>query len=158
MNRGLIIMVGCLFFSACGTGEKLPVQGPADLIKVVTMAGSPKLALKEIREKEKIAALVAFVNELPDHWSIPWYGPPVGRVYFQFISGGKNIGNFFVGPNFVGRESGKAYSQGARKGTIEDVGKIVGIDLWGYVSSGGPPPQSVATTITPTPKPPARHP
>src|SRR5580704_6010277 len=85
MNRGLIIMVGCLFFSACGTGEKLPVQGPADLIKVVTMAGSPKLALKEIREKEKIAALVAFVNELPDHWSIPWYGPPVGRVSFQFI-------------------------------------------------------------------------
>lgn len=167
LKKGLTLLAGCLFFSSCGTGEKLPLQAPADLIKIVTMAGAPRLAMREIREKEKIAALVSYVNALPNRWSIPWYGTPIGRVYFQFISSGKSIGNFFVGPNFVGREAGKAYSQGAERGTIDEVGKIVGVDLWNYVTASAPPPLSVATTVTPpsgAPKPvatipaPARHP
>lgn len=150
LKKGLILLAGCLFFSSCGTGEKLPLQASADLIKIVTMAGAPKIALREIREKEKIAALISYVNALPNRWTIPWYGTPVGRVYFQFISSGKNIGNFFVGPNFIGRESGKVYSQGAERGTIEEVGKIIGFDLWNYVSSNAPPPLSVATTLPPS--------
>jgi hypothetical protein len=158
MRKGCITLAACLLLTGCGSGEKLPLQAPADLVKITTLAGTPKLARKEIREKEKVAALVAYVNSLPDRWNIPWYGAPVGRVYFEFISGGKSTGNFFVGPNFVGRESGKAYSQGAGKSRIQEVGKIVGIDLWGYMTSAVPPPISVAATVTPTPPPPTRHP
>ncbi len=158
MRKACIALVGCLFLAACGSGEKLPLLASADLIKVTTLAGTPKLPRKEIREKEKVAALITYVNSLPDHWSIPWYGAPVGRVYFEFISGGKNIGNFFVGPNFIGRDAGKTYSQGAEKSRIQEVGNIVGIDLWGYMTAANPPPISVATTVTPTPPPPTRHP
>jgi hypothetical protein len=150
VKKGLILLAGSLFFSSCGTGEKLPFQAPADLIKIVTMAGAPRLTMKEIREKDKVAALVSFVNGLPNRWTIPWYGTPVGRVYFQFVSGGKGIGNFFVGPDFIGRESGKIYSQGVGRGTIEEVGKIIGFDLWHYVSSVAPPALSVASSV-PTP-------
>src|ERR1700685_2056958 len=163
MRKGCLALAGCLLLSACGSGEKLPRQAPADLVKITTLAGIPKLQLKEIRDKEKVAGLIAYVNSLPDRWGIPWYGAPVGRVYFEFISGGKSIGNFFVGPNFIGRESGKTYSQGAEKSRIQEVGKIVGIDLWAYMTSAVPPPISVAATVTPTPPPspppaPTHHP
>ncbi len=158
MRKGCLVLSGCLLLSACGSGEKLPLQAPADLVKITTLAGTPGLQLKEIRDKEKVAALIAYVNSLPDRWSVPWYGASVGRVYFEFISGGKSIGNFFIGPNFIGRESGKTYSQGAEKSRIQEVGKIVGIDLWGYMTLAVPPPISVAATVTPTPPSPTHHP
>jgi len=164
MRKYCLVLASCLLLAGCGNHEKLPAQAPADLIKITTAAGFPKLPRREIREKDRIAALVAFVNSLPNKWSVPWYGAPIGRVYFEFISANNMVGNFYVGPNFVGRDSGKSYSQGTDRETIEELGKIVDMDLWEYVSASGPAPAPAPVPATaPSPAaapvtPPAHHP
>ncbi len=149
-KSGLTLMVFVLL-AGCGRHEVLPEQAAPDLVKITTMAGFPKLPRRDMREKEQIAALVAFVNSLPDKWAIPWYGAPIGRVYFEFITRGKIIGNFYVGPNFFGRVAGKSYSQGASRGQIEDLGKLVELDLWGYLSGDKVADQAPAAAAAPTP-------
>jgi hypothetical protein len=156
MRKAGFMLMAFILLAGCGRHEVLPEQAPPDLVKVTTMAGFPKLSRREIREKEQIAALVSFVNSLPDKWGIPWYGPPVGRVYFEFINRGKITGNFYVGPNFFGRVAGKSYSQGATRGEIEELGKIVELDLWGYLNGDNVPDQPPAAAVTAPPA--AAHP
>jgi len=155
MRRACLALVLCLLLEGCGTHRKLPEQGAADVVKITTLAGFPRLPRKEIRDKARIAALVSFVNSLPNKWGIPWYGPSVGRVYFEFISGKKSAGNFYVGADFFGRDADKHYSQDASRERIEALGKIVELDLWAYVNgnSSGPSPEppAVPPTRPPTP-------
>ena len=143
----------CLLLAGCWwPGAKLPPQKPADVVKITTMAGQPPLSRRDIRDKEHIEELVTFVNELPSRWGVPWYGPPVGRVYFEFFSAKKGVGNFYVGPDFFGRDTDRHYSQDASRSRIEELGRIVGIDLWAYINGtgSGEPARPAA--------PPARHP
>jgi hypothetical protein len=156
---GCILVLGFLL-SGCGPHERLAAQPQADLVKVTTLAGFPKLPVKEIRDKDKIAALVTFVNALPSKWGVPWYGAHIGRVYFEFINDKKSVGNFYLGTTFVGRDVGKPYSQSADKATIEELGKIVDMDLWAYVSANADASaeESPAPTATPTAPKPTRHP
>jgi hypothetical protein len=157
MRKAGLTLTAFLLLAGCGRHEVLPVQVAPDLVKITTMAGFPRLPRRDLREKEQIAALVSFVNSLPDKWGIPWYGAPVGRVYFEFITKGKIIGNFYVGPNFFGRVAGKSYSQGATRGQIEELGKIVELDLWGYLSGDKVSDQApAAPTVTAPPA--AAHP
>ena len=128
----------CLLLSGCWLGTKLPPQMPADIVKITTVAGQPPLSRRDIRDKEHIEALVAFVNALPSRWDVPWYGAPVGRVYFEFVSARKGIGNFYVGPGFFGRDTDRHYSQDASRSRIEELGRIVGIDLWAYLNGKVP--------------------
>jgi|CZKI01.1.fsa_nt_gi hypothetical protein len=152
MRRIGFALVLPLLLAGCGTHQKLPAQQPADRVRITTLAGFPNLPLREIREKERVAALVAFVNSLPNKWSIPWYGPPVGRVYFEFVSARRTAGNFYVGPEFFGRDTDRHYSQDASREKIVELGKIAGVDLWGYVNgrSPGQPPAPAAAPVTPT--------
>jgi hypothetical protein len=145
------MLVLFLLLAGCGRHEALPVQGPADIVKITTMAGFPRLPRRDIRDKERIAALASFINSLPEKWGIPWYGAPVGRVYFEFISKGKDVGNFYLGPNFVGRVEGKSYSQTATRGQIEELGKIVELDLWAYLNDKVPEQPPAAATVTAAP-------
>lgn len=184
MRRTCFALIFCLLLQGCDTHRKLPAQGPADVVRITTLAGFPRLPRREMRERDRIAALVSFVNSLPNRWSIPWYGPPVGRVYFEFVSGKKVAGNFYVGPDFFGRDADKHYSQGASREKIEELGRIVEVDLWAYVNenaagkaleptaapaapSARQPTAATATPgagqpagarVTPTAAQPARHP
>lgn len=140
---------------------KLPEQRPADLVIITTMAGYPMLPRRNMKQKERIDALVAFVNSLPSRWGIPWYGPPVGRVYFEFISDKKPVGNFYVGPDFFGRDTDRHFSQEASRGRIQELGRIVDVDLWGYLNGAvpgapsAPPAMPAAAPAKPT-APPAK--
>ncbi|HMD62273.1 MAG TPA: hypothetical protein VKG78_12625 [Opitutaceae bacterium] len=161
MKNGAATLLFCLLLAGCGPHEKVPAQKSADLVKITTMAGYPMLARREIREKEKIDALVSFVNSLPGNWGIPWYGPPVGRVYFEFYSAKRSAGNFYVGPDFFGRDADRHYSEDASRGRIEELGKIVDIDLWAYVNgqgAGQPPVPVPSASPTPGPAKPAAQP
>jgi len=124
--------------AGCTHNEKLPPQQPADLVKISTLAGFPELPLKEIREKEQIEKLVSFVNALPNRWNVPWYGPPVGQVNFEFYADKKFVGNFYVGTFFFGRDRGNFWSQNANKAQIEELSKIVGLDIWAYLNEKKP--------------------
>jgi hypothetical protein len=162
--KGCIALVLCVA-AGCAKHEKLPAQDGADVVTISTLAGAPALPVRVIRDKAQVTALVSFVNSLPDKWSIPWYGASVGQVYFEFISGGKSVGTFCVGQEFFGRVAGKAYSQGASRGRIEDLGKVVGLDLWSYLrmkGSGQSPEPTPAVGVPAAPATPAgaptRHP
>ncbi len=150
MRKACFALLSCLLVTGCGKHETLPEQGAADVVTVSTLAGAPKLPLTMIRDKDRISALVAFVNSLPNRWSIPWYGPSVGQVYFEFISKGKSVGIFCVGQDFFGRNVDKAYSQSASRGQIEELGKLVDVDVWAYINSKDAG-QSSEPTATPTP-------
>ena len=154
MRRFGPALISCLLLSGCGPYEKLPAQKPAGLVKITTMAGYPTLSRRDIKEKEKVDELVAFVNSLPNRWSVPWYGPPVGRVYFEFIGDRRSVGNFYLGPDFFGRDTDRHFSQDASRSRIEELGRIVDIDLWAYVSKSGPvepPAPPTAAPVTPAP-------
>jgi len=109
----------------------------ADTVKVRNNRDAA-LPVGDITNRDTVLMLVSFVNSLPQSWSIPWYGPPGGRVYFYFYSGDTNVGNFYVGPNFFGRDvyyregSVRFYSQAATEAQIRDLASIVGFDLWKY--------------------------
>ncbi len=155
MRKSSFIPIFCLLLSGCGTHESLPAQEPADVVRVTTLAGLPGLPLKDIREKERAAALVSFVNSLPSRWSVPWYGPQIGWVYFEFYGKrGASAGTFCVGPGFFGRVAGKSYSEGASRGEIEELGKIIGMDLWAYLTTNEPVQKQEQTVapITPIPR------
>ena len=107
----------------------------ADVVKVRDNLNNA-LPIGDITNKDKIEKFVSFVNSLPPDWSVPWYGPPVGRVYFDFYKGGTNVGNLYVGENFFGRDvyyregSVRFYSESASEIQIRELGKIVGFDVW----------------------------
>ncbi|HKI71425.1 MAG TPA: hypothetical protein VKA81_03545, partial [Verrucomicrobiae bacterium] len=89
-----IFLMGCI--STAHKDETLNPQAPADLVKIDKNHGS-ELPIAEIEVADRIEKLVSFVNSLPQKWSVPWYGPPVGKVYFNFYKDGRAVGNFYVG-------------------------------------------------------------
>jgi hypothetical protein len=148
MKRALQICGLALLISVCAVAfllgcmqyhknESLNPQVPADLVKITNNRNDP---IKEIKDKESVEKLISFINSLPPKWEVPWYGPPVGKIYFNLHSEGKLTGNFYVGPNFFGRDASYGhdaynfFSQSATKAQIDQLGKIVGLDLWTNVS------------------------
>jgi hypothetical protein len=107
----------------------------SDFVKVHDSTDKP-LSVGDITNADRIQKLISFVNSLPQDWSVPWYGPPGGQIYFDFYRGETNVGNFYVGPNFFGRDiyhrNGdiRFYSQSATEAQIRQVGEIVGFDVW----------------------------
>jgi len=83
----------------------------------------------------RIPPLLDFVNRRLSGWSTPWYGAPVGQVYFTFRSAGHVVGNFYVGPWFFGRDSGDFLSQSASRLEVEELGRIANLPLVAYVQS-----------------------
>src|SRR4051812_38872992 len=96
-----------------GTRGRLPPVETPDLICVERT--HPKQLLAELKEPQQIAPVVAFINARLVGWSVPWYGPPIGQVYLLLYKNGTFIGNFYVGPWFVGRDYGDILSQRATK-------------------------------------------
>jgi len=136
-----VICLGVLLMNCVScvsdTSRVLEPLGPADRIEILT--NGLRAPIAEIIQKEKIEELISFVNALPQKWAVPsWYGPPVGKVYFNLYDAGKFYGNFYVGPNFFGRDVSYGHdnydflSQAASKAQINALGNIVGFDLQKY--------------------------
>jgi hypothetical protein len=131
------LLLGC---SSCVSNKAVILKplAAADVVKVRDRL-STSLPVGDITDKERVEKIVSFVNSLPQNWSVPWYGPPVGQVYFDFYRGGTNVGNFYVGPDFFGRDANyghgsfEFYSQSATETQIREFGKIAGFDVWKYV-------------------------
>jgi len=133
MKRIVLILS---FFVLFGCSEKqpqsLPLQELADLIRVEQTHPNNELLI--IRDKEKIEAIVGFINTKQGGWTVPWYGPPVGQVYLELYKNEKFIGNFYVGPYFFGRDIGNFWSQSTNKEEIQELGSMLGINLLDMIS------------------------
>lgn len=135
MSLRIFILLSLLgsFSPVSVLARTLAAQPSADLMKLRgSSRGTPPLA--EIREPARIAAITAFINRLPDKWSVPWYGAPVGQIYFEFFKDGKFVGNFYIGPGFFGRDRGGFYSQRARPPQLAELSALVGFDVSPYVT------------------------
>jgi hypothetical protein len=127
----LIIFLIALF--GCADKKTLPPQELVDIIRVEQ--NHPENELVVITDKEKIQAVVDFINKKKSGWSVPWYGSPVGQVYLELYKNEKFVGNFYVGPNFFGRDLGNFWSQPASKNEIAELGSILGINSLTIIGS-----------------------
>ncbi|WP_166420069.1 hypothetical protein [Pseudoalteromonas sp. Z1A8] len=125
--KWIILLINILFLTSCSSGNTLPKQAIPTLIKVEQTF--PKKEIRLIKDPEQIAQIIGFVNQYTDNWTVPWYGPPVGQIYFNFYSDNEYVGNFYVGPHFFGRDYGDFWSQNANKSDISKLGKLSEIDL-----------------------------
>ena len=89
--------------------------------------------LRPIKGPTQLAAITSFVNARLTGWSTPWYGAPVGQVYFIFKAAGRVVGNFYVGSWFFGRDHGDFLSQSATRAEVTELGRIAHLPLIEYV-------------------------
>jgi hypothetical protein len=115
---------------ACSTPRTLPPLPQSDEVLVQRNSTEPVPL-----ELSRIAPLTVFVNQRLSGWAMPWYGAPVGQVYFIFRSRGRVVGNFYVGPWFFGRDHGDFLSQTATRAEVEELGRITSLPLLAYVES-----------------------
>lgn len=59
-----------------------------------------------ITDSNTIVAVLDFANGFKDGWGVPWYGPPVATLHFEFYSRSKLVANFGLSKNFVTRTPG----------------------------------------------------
>lgn len=127
------LLGGCSLFG----NRSLPPLPASDVVTVKQEYGSA-LPTTKLTDPTTVGRLLAFVNALPPRWDVPWYGPPVGKVYFDFYQDGKKVGNFHVGPNFFGRDGGNFWSESASKKQMDELSAIVGFDVWAYIHEKKP--------------------
>ena len=131
------LLSGCAGHKDAIKDAALPAIASADVITVQNPLLGP-IGIDDITNKEQISKITAFVSALPPQWIVPWYGSPIGQVYFTFYKDGACVGNFYVGPDFFGRNANyrKGYfdffSQPATKAQIQELGQIAGFDVWKY--------------------------
>jgi len=126
----LATIAGCGDSTSGSTGvidRILPPIGEADLIEV--RHGGKLEPFLQIAEPSTIEELRRFVNSYPAGWSVPFTGPPVGQLYFDFYSQGKFVGNFYVGRGFFGRDDEDFYSRSASDDETAKLTSIVGFDV-----------------------------
>ena len=131
--KNIAIFILFIVLSSCAGNQSLPPQEMVDIIRVEQ--NYPKKDLAIIQDKEKVKAVIDFVNSKQDGWSIPWYGPPVGKVYLKLYKEEKFVGNFYVGPYFFGRDFGNFWSQSASKAEIASLGSLLGVNLLELISA-----------------------
>jgi hypothetical protein len=91
--------------------------------------------LSPIKDPTQLAAIASFVNGRLTGWSAPWYGAPVGQVYFIFKVASRVVGNFYVGPWFFGRDHGDFLSQSASRAEVAELGRLAHLPLIEYVEA-----------------------
>lgn len=83
----------------------------------------------EIEDPLVIGDLANFANSYVAGWSVPFAGPPVGKVYFNFYDDEAYQGNFYVGPLFFGRDGTGFFSRSATATEITKLSSIVGFSV-----------------------------
>lgn len=144
MRAAAVLSAGFVLGAAAASAAPtwLAVLPAAERV-VVRAARGPAAPIGAIEEAGRVARLEAFVDTLPPKWKTPWFGPPVGRVYFDFYRNGKRVGSFYVGPNFFGRDSfspgdAEFLSQEASRDQVDRLSGIVGFDLWKFIHAKAP--------------------
>jgi hypothetical protein len=120
-----------LALAGCSTGQSKtlpPLLAPDDIL--VARNSRP---LAELNDQTQLVKMTAFVNQRLTGWSVPWYGAPVGQIYFTFRKEGKPMGNFYVGPWFFGRDYGDFLSRSATKAEIIELERIASLPILNYV-------------------------
>ena len=121
----LLAIAGC----SSGRSQTLPpLPTPDDIL--VTRNSTP---LTEMKDQTQLTKMTAFVNQRLVGWSVPWYGAPVGQIYFTFRNEGRATGNFYVGPWFFGRDNGDFLSRTTTKDEIIELERITGLPILSYV-------------------------
>ena len=122
-----VLLASILLLSSCGKRTALkPVKVP-ELIRVEQ--NYPQKLLAELKDPGQIRKVITFINARPNIWTVPLAGPPVGKVYLLFLTGGKQRGNFYVGPRFFGRDQDLFWSQSATEEEIAQLGQLIGLPL-----------------------------
>ena len=134
-----------VLFSGCAGHEDaikdatLPPIAGADLVIVQNSLSGPIGGVNDITNEEQISKITAFVSALPPQWTVPWYGSPIGELYFYFYKDGACVGIFYVGTDFFGRNTKYGpkrllnfFSQPASKAQIQELSQITGFDVWKY--------------------------
>jgi hypothetical protein len=144
MRAAAVFFAGLVLSAAAASAKPvwLAILPAAERI-VVRSTGGPAPPVGVIEDSVQVARLEAFVDSLPPKWKTPWFGPPVGRVYFDFYRNGKLVGNFYVGPNFFGRdmfapEDAEFLSQEASQAQVDQLSRIAGFDLWKFIHAKTP--------------------
>lgn len=140
----MALVTAIVFLAACGENERMTPVKSATAVRVLvdrnTKLGarlaqqygdapvpwcsnhpatwcSAKLHV-EIRDPERISALIAFTNDLLEGWGTPWYGAPVPKVEAHFYDGDKPAGTLCAGKNFFARGPATLLSRKASRSEI----------------------------------------
>jgi hypothetical protein len=125
MSRVLALMA--LLLSSVTEAATLPPVEAPDVIEVER--NYPKQVIAELRDPDKVRAVVSFMNSRLTGWDVPWYGPPVGQVYLKLVKNDRLVDNFYVGPWFFGRDRGNFWSQRATEQEVQKLGELIGVPL-----------------------------
>lgn len=127
----IVILCGLLFSGCVSLPEPETVVLPEldNISKIVMRTNYPREQLVEISDHLVIQRVLDFINQRNEGWSVPWSGPPIGQVYFHFYDNGEYKGNFYVGPNFFGRNVGNFWSKQAEKEEIDELGILLGLPM-----------------------------
>jgi len=133
MSRASLVFALLLVSSFAEAATSLPPVSTPDVIRVER--NHPKQVLVEVKDPDRVQAVVGFINSRLAGWSVPWYGPPVGQVYLNLIKDGKVVANFYVGPWFFGRDQGNFWSQRATEREVTELGKLLDVPLAEIIKS-----------------------
>ena len=104
----LITILGFIFAGCTSTKQTLPPQEPVDRIEISGIDLPGKI---EITDTEKIQEVVQFINDHPDGWGVPWYGPPVAAVRLDLWNDDEFVGNLGISRGLITRTYGNFWSR-----------------------------------------------
>jgi hypothetical protein len=145
LSRPLFLAFSGLVLFGCNRTVQLAPIASADLVQVTVDSrrlaisalpkGSPEMAVskycgghpewcsrkhvRDIRDTNAIAALIAFVNNRTSGWEEPWYGSPIPFIETILIKTEKIVGTFGAGEDFFSRGSPSFMNRAASAAEIQ---------------------------------------
>jgi hypothetical protein len=86
--------------------------------------------VKEIRDPEQVARIVAFANENLTGYREPWLGEPLPAIDVAFYDRRRYVGHFGVGPEFfeIHRGSITFMSRPASERQVREIMQLINVD------------------------------
>lgn len=101
--------------------------------------------IKEIRDPEQVARIVAFANDNLTGYREPWFGEPLPAIDVAFYDRRRYVGHFGVGPEFfeIHRGSITFMSRPASEPQVREIMRLINIDdaVLNDVREGPPNPE-----------------
>ena len=123
LQRGALV----LSVTACGVEARTLPELPAATAAEVRVESRTRAT---IRDSARLAALVQFINARRTHWTVPWYGVPVGKYGVTLYRGAAVLGSFNAGSDFFEtQQAGGFFSQAADSTQLGVFRGLLGADL-----------------------------
>lgn len=108
------LLVFAIVLGGCGNRIRLPpIEAPEEI-----RISSFELDEVIVRDSDEIQKIVSFVNRFEKNWGVPWYGPPVAKLSFDFYQESKFVGSFGLSTNFATRGGGGMLSRSIDAGAV----------------------------------------